>query len=201
MNGFEAFLSSRPRILNVFHRWGLAAAASQTSPKELQGLRHYSRLATHALEIGTFQGVSASYIASSLAPGGKLYCIDPWPDAKGRPNPCWQICVRHLRRTGVLGRVQFIRHLSSEVGEELPCGLDFAFVDGDHSWSGISTDWKLVCDRLRSGGIVCLHDTVVPPAEPWRHPDSVRYFEEVVLRDPRFDVIEVVHSMSVLRRK
>lgn len=83
---------------------------------------------------------------------------------------------------------------------EIPGSLDFAFVDGDHSWAGIETDWRLVAERMRPGGRVCLHDCVIPAAEPWRNPESVRFFSQIIAPDRRFDLIEVVHSMVVLRK-
>jgi hypothetical protein len=36
--------------------------------------------------------------------------------------------------------------------------------------------------------------------EDWRHPDSCEYFENVIRNDACFSVIEVVHSLAVLRK-
>jgi predicted O-methyltransferase YrrM len=49
---------------------------------------------------------------------------------------------------------------------QLPEGFDFIFVDGDHSLTGITLDWALVKQKLRNGGIVCLHDVLIPAPEP-----------------------------------
>ena len=82
----------------------------------------------------------------------------------------------------------------------MPDQLDFAFIDGDHSWEGIKTDWRLVSEKIRSGGVVCLHDSFTPAGEDWRHLDSCRYFGKVIRKDARFCIIEMVHSLAVLRR-
>lgn len=49
-------------------------------------------------------------------------------------------------------------------------------------------------------GVVCLHDSLTPAGEEWRRANSCVYFEDVIQNDPRFFVIEVVHSLVVLRR-
>lgn len=107
---------------------------------------------------------------------------------------------RHIRRCQLLQKVVVIRGYSAQMDEHLPVSLDFVFVDGDHSWDGISADWKIVKKRLSKGGIVCLHDTSVPPEEPWRTPDSVRFFDEVIANDTEFQHVETVYSLNVLVR-
>ena len=140
-------------------------------------------------------------IARSLANGGQLWCVDPWPEDRGLENPCFSIFRRHVSRSGVEGRVRIVRESSGAVTDQLPFELDFAFIDGDHSWAGVDTDWQLVSPRIVSGGYVCLHDSVVPPGEPWRRGlESNRYFDDVIRADNRFHVEETVHSLAVLRR-
>jgi hypothetical protein len=143
----------RPRILNELHRLRLVAATSQTIEIELRKIEQYAAGSVNALEIGTYQGVSASRIAAVLASTGVLFCVDPWPEVSGRQNPCWQICDRHLRRSHLRRRIQIVRGYSGEMEAQIPGNLDFAFIDGDHSWNGISTDWQIVAPRIAPGGV------------------------------------------------
>lgn len=202
MNRFlEKRFFRRPRVLNFLHWANLVGATSQTIPVELKALERHAAGAHQALEIGTYQGVSAARIAGALAPDGLLYCVDPWPKIDGQEdNPCYSICQRHLRRSGVLNRVRVLCGYSGEMSSQMPDQLDFAFVDGDHSWEGIKTDWTIVSEKMLPGGVVCLHDSLTPAGEEWRHADSCVYFEDVIQNDPRFSVIEVVHSLAVLRK-
>lgn len=73
------------------------------------------------------------------------------------------------------------------------------FVDGDHSWDGIETDWDIVRQKLRRGGVVCLHDAIVPIGNP-RRLNSARFYEEVIEKDRDFVAIGWVDSMVALRR-
>lgn len=192
---------TRPGALNLLHKLHLASPGSQTIGKELATLARYATGTKNSLEIGTFQGVSAVHIVKAMSPDGILTCVDPWPEVNGRKNPCLLIAQRHFRRTGTSSRIKILRQYSAEAQPLIPRELDFAFIDGDHSWKGIETDWSIVAPRMARDGIVCLHDMVTPADEPWRVLDSMRFFKEIILRDPAFALLETVHSLAVLRKK
>ena len=201
MKMLERIFFRRPRILNVLHEMRLAGATSQTNELELAALTHYAKSARTAVEIGSYQGVSAARIAVTLASNGTLYCVDPWPGGRGgRDDPNHLIFCRHMRRTRCEKRVQVLRGFSQEMAAEMPNEIDFAFIDGDHSWSGIETDWNLISPRVIRGGVVCLHDTAIPAEEPWRIFDSVRFYEENIATDPTFEAVETVYSLRVVRK-
>ena len=196
----EKRLSTRPRVLNTLHRLRLVEAISQTNEAELSALANYARDTRLALEIGSFQGVSTAKIARNMPVEGILYCVDPWPNRNSHRNPCLKIFERHTYRTGISHKLRIIQDLSENVLHRLPAAFDFIFVDGDHSLTGISSDWVLVKEKLRHGGIVCLHDVLIPSSEPWRRFGSTDYFETVIQNDPEFQTLDQVHSLAVLRR-
>ena len=200
MQALQQRFARRPRILDLLHAAHLVRPYSQTVEVELAALQRHAGGRRRALEIGTFQGVSAERILRGMAADGVVYCVDPWLEANGRPNPCLRICERHFRRTRAAARIRILRGESHEVAHLMPDEVDFAFIDGDHSYEGLQTDWATVSPRVAPGGIVCLHDTVVPPGQPERKLPSVTYYADVISRDPRYALVEVVESMSVLRR-
>ena len=174
---------------------------SQTTLEEREALSRYAKGCRTAVEIGTYQGVSSIGMAKALAPGGMLWCVDPWPDVGGKANPLWSICERHFKRSGIQNRITIVRDFSINADSKLPMSVDFAFIDGDHSWDGIEVDWKLLAPRIGPLKYICLHDSVVPANEQWRSSlESNRYYSEVIARDERFELVECVHSMVVLRR-
>jgi predicted O-methyltransferase YrrM len=196
----EQMCSGHPRISNFLHYMRLVNATSQTRPDELSALAKYSSGSRLALEIGSDQGVSAAVIAASIDKNGLLYCIDPWPERRNAPNPCKEIFERHTLRTGTRGRIKALIGTSRMAEAEVPNELDFIFIDGDHSRDGLAFDWYLAKQKLRQGGIVCLHDVCVPDAEPWRRPESVDYFETVIVADEEFILVEKVRSLAILHR-
>ena len=136
----EKSFSRCPRVLNILHRFRLVEAISQTNEAELRALGNYASGFQLALEIGSFQGVSAVRIASKMSAEAILYCIDPWPNRDSHPNPCLQIFERYTHRAQISHKLKIIRDVSENVLHELPAGLDFIFVDGDHSLSPLRTD-------------------------------------------------------------
>ena len=201
MTFLEHVLFRRPRILNVLHKLRLVNATSQTNDEELQALARYAKGARIALEIGSYQGVSAAVIARNLASDGRLVCVDPWPTNGKRDNPEFKIFARHLERTKTKHKIHVIRDFSTNALEQLPPKVDFAFIDGDHSWSGIAEDWAIVSSRAVDGTFVCLHDTAVPQAEPFRIFESCRFYNEVIKSNSGFELVETVYSMRVLRKR
>jgi len=93
-----------------------------------------------------------------------------------------------------------VQGLSHQIENTLPSGFDFIFVDGDHSYEGLERDWQIVLRRLASGGVVCLHDTTIPAAEPHRQFGSVNYFDEVISRATEFELRATCYSMNILVR-
>ncbi len=193
-------LLNHPRILNVLHAMGMAAPATQTIGVELEGLARYAKGRRVALEIGTFHGVSARAIAAALAADGRLYCVDPWDPIDGRENVTFTIAKRHFARGRVAGRIVPLQGTSVTMERQIPMNLDFVFIDGDHSYQGLATDWAIVAPRVAPGGMVCLHDTTIPAAEPHRQHGSVDYFEEAIRADARFRHVETIHCMHVMQR-
>ncbi|MEM1382244.1 MAG: class I SAM-dependent methyltransferase [Pseudomonadota bacterium] len=59
--------------------------------------------------------------------------------------------------------------------------LDFAFVDGDHSYKGLRQDIFMVTPLLKEGAVMALHDT----AAVW---DCKRVFDDL-LRSPNFTLL------------
>jgi predicted O-methyltransferase YrrM len=199
-NWLEKRLARRPRALNALHRFKLVEAVSQTNEAELGALAQYARDLRLALEIGSFQGVSAARIAANISPEAILYCVDPWPERNSHRDPSLKIFERHTHRAGISHKIRIIQEFSENASSRLPDEFDFIFVDGDHSLRGITSDWALVKEKLRRGGVVCLHDVLIPPSEPWRCFDSISYFETVIQNDPEFRILDRVHSLAVLRR-
>ena len=189
-------LRSRPRLFDLLHALGLVAPFSQTREDELQSLERWAKGRVTAVEIGTFMGVSAARLAAVLGAGGKLYCVDPYGDG----DPVKAIFLRHMRRKELTDKVVHIGMRIVEAGSFLPSQWDFAFVDGDHSYEGIKVDWSVVRGRIASGGIAAFHDTLVPEGEPGRDGGAVRFFAEVIAHDRDFEIVDQVHTLSVVRK-
>lgn len=197
------WLYRRPRILNILHFINLATPHSQMNLLEKECLEKHATGKHSALEIGTYMGVTASIIACALAKNGVLFCVDPFELRNNRQNPGLLMTIRGLKRAHVFNKVKFLFGFSNEqtIIEQIPPQLDFILVDGDHSYEGLENDWEIVLSKLIRNGVVCFHDTTIPKDEPYRDFGSVKYFNEVIKFDQRFEHLETVYSMNVLLRK
>ena len=201
-NKIPSWLYRKPRVLNVFHALGLSEPHSQMTREEANRLSKYAKNRMIALEIGTYMGVSATTIAKALSDNGRLFCIDPFEEINGQKSPCYIMALRQLKRNGVFEKVSFLLGYSNDqkIIQKIPKNLDFVFIDGDHSFDGLRNDWQIVLNNLVIGGVVCLHDTTIPAREQYRNFGSVQFFNEVILFDKRFEILETTYSMNVLKR-
>ena len=79
--------------------------------------------------------------------------------------------------------------------------VDFVFIDGDHSYEGLRDDWENWRSLTAPGGIIALHDSRLSAERCIGAAGSVAFTSEVVLKDRSFDVVEVVDTLTVLRRQ
>lgn len=186
----------------IRYHLSLEAAHSQTSDIERATLSGYARGKLRLTEIGVYEGKTTATLARAMAPDGVLYAVDPcFP---GRLGICWSkwIARREVARARPAGRVVFVEELSCEAVKRAQGPLDFVFIDGDHSREGIRRDWTDWAPLVSPGGIVALHDTHVseefPDSAEW---ESVRYFEEEIRFDSRFELVEQVRLLSIMQRR
>lgn len=201
-NKIHRLLYTRPRVLNVLHALGLSTPHSQMTLEEMACLKKHALNKNLGLEIGTYMGVSATIISSVMNPTGKLFCVDPFERKKGKDNPGFVMAKRELKRKKVLKKVVFLRGYSTDISikAQIPDELDFIFIDGDHSYEGLRNDWGIVIEKLKKGGVVCLHDTTTPMEEPYRNFGSVTFYNETIIKNSNFNFIENCYSMNVLLR-
>jgi predicted O-methyltransferase YrrM len=117
------------------------------------------------VEIGSARGKSACAIGLGLLRNGsgKLYAIDPhrrteWNDTDSIDS--FSIIGHNLRKAGVSDYVEIIRKTSSEALAGWSETVDMLFIDGDHSYEGVKSDWQQFLPYLSKFGVVIFHDTL-----------------------------------------
>jgi predicted O-methyltransferase YrrM len=179
------------------HAVGWRGADSQVTPTERACLARHAAGRRRLVEIGVMHGATTALLRSVMDSRGTVIGIDPHP--AGRLGVSFERLIAR-REVGRLrrGRAVLLRRLSHEAAGEWTEPIDFLFLDGDHSWAGIERDWRDWSRFLAPGGIAALHDSRSVPSRP--DLDSVRYTEEVILRDKRFRPVEAVDSLTILER-
>ncbi|MHA1592726.1 MAG: class I SAM-dependent methyltransferase [Candidatus Heimdallarchaeaceae archaeon] len=90
-------------------------------------------------------------------------------------------------------RLQF-EEVAKILDQEMPEGIDFVFIDGDHSYLGIRNDFTLVYPRLTEIGIIAFHDTL--------RVDGCREFVldlRTKFYDGTFDIVDFPFSVNKKR--
>jgi len=128
----------------------------------------------HALEIGTLKGGTATLwhglcsgaVISVDLPSGRWGGADHGFDGEGATRRNADLTSKLDRFVGVLGDSSSLNvaHIVKQMvkvaatrwgGEPL---VDLLFIDGDHSFDGVVTDYALYSPLVKPGGVIAFHD-------------------------------------------
>jgi predicted O-methyltransferase YrrM len=163
------YVADRARIRVILHRvtraigHDVSAVPSYTTPDELvalYGLASALNEGATVLEIGSHLGKSACFIGAALQPKrGRLYCVDTWQN-ETMPEGRSDTFEEFRRNTAGLGAVIVpIRKRSDQLAPgDIPAPVHLAFIDGDHSFEAVHSDFGRVGPLIPTGGIVAFHD-------------------------------------------
>jgi predicted O-methyltransferase YrrM len=98
-----------------------------------------------------------------------------------------------MRSTGVEAARDYLSEFKDPV--------DFIFIDGDHSYDGLRSDWDAWSGLVAPLGIVALHDSCSSATRFIDDAGSAIFTREVILQDKRFEHVETVETLTVLQRK
>jgi predicted O-methyltransferase YrrM len=192
----------------IFHLalWsvGLAAPETQTTEAERACLFRHASNKKRLVEIGVWHGVSSCGLRRAMHPEGLLTCVDPFPSGRLAFSVERVVASREVSKIR-RGLVRWLRTTGEEAGRSYAAGneppVDYLFIDGDHSYAGLKSDWIAWKRLVAEGGIVALHDSCSSGERCIDDAGSVKFTDEVILRDANYEVIEVVDTLTVLRRR
>jgi caffeoyl-CoA O-methyltransferase len=165
-----------------------AVAGLQIAPEQAPFLTFLTRMlhARHAVEIGTFTGLSALAIARGLAPGGRLVCCDISEEYTDVARTFWE-------RAGVADRIDLRIGPALETLAAMPTEphIDLAFIDAEKT--EYPAYWAELVPRLRPGGVIAVdnvlaHGRVLDPGDDKRAAAIVE-FNDLVLADDRVESV------------
>jgi predicted O-methyltransferase YrrM len=180
---------------------GIERADTQTTESERDCLARHADQKRRLAEIGVWHGVTTCRLRRAMHPAAVLVAVDPYP--VGRLGFSTQQIIAHREVSKIRhGTVQWLRKTGIEAAQsQTPESFDFVFIDGDHSYDGLKRDWEAWSGLIAPGGVIGLHDSRSTPDRQIEDAGSVRYTREVISLDPRFQIIDTVDSLTVLRRR
>ena len=123
--------------------------------------------ARRVAEIGVFRGLFAASVLEACPSIETYYMIDPWRHLDDWNKPAnrddatfERIFAEAMERTrDHASRRVVLRGRTTTVIDQIPdAGLDFAYVDGDHTLRGITVDLVRVHDKVAAGGWIAGDD-------------------------------------------
>ena len=124
------------------------------------------------VEVGCLVGRSACYLATKIRESGKAITLYAVETATGSPADATGnriapalggsfagVLHRNIMGCGLLDVVVPILTTSVRAARMFPDeGVDFCFIDGDHSYASVTADLGTWWPKIRPGGIIAGHD-------------------------------------------
>lgn len=156
--------------------------------------KHISKFeAPKGVEIGRFYGGSTVLLCTAIGERGKLISIDIAP--KHNDAEVKEI----LERLNMLHRVELMIADANKV--ELNEELDFAFIDGDHSYEGARLDHNKWGSKLKQGGLLIHHDMGHSRKHSVQWNDLHLLYQNILhIQGPCLEVVAEAGSMVVFRK-
>jgi len=169
--------------------------SSQVSERELEMLLKYSRNADVICEIGCYEGKTSVALARNTV--GAVYSVDPFLEGRlGIPYGEW-IARLHRRRSDA-ENLFFLKGFSQDVAPTFRLPINFLFIDADHSYEAVKTDWNSWLPKLVEEGIVALHDSKIAPNSPMPL-GTMQFYAEYVPTLSDVTELDSVDSLTILQ--
>jgi predicted O-methyltransferase YrrM len=130
------------------------------------------------LEIGTARGGTLFSWCAIAARDATIVSLDLPGGIHGGGYPPWKVSF-YRQFAGPKQKIHLLRgdshswEVLKEVKKLLPSdGLDFLFIDGDHTLAGVRSDYEMYSPLVKSGGTIVFHDICVHRRELDCHVDK-----------------------------
>ena len=180
---------------------GEASATMQIGPEQgaFMQLRTRALGVRRAIEIGTFTGLSALYVARGLPDDGSLLCLDV--------NEDWTaVAQRYWARAGLSDRIELRLGRAIDTLRGLPAEptFDLAFVDADKT--GYAAYLEELHPRLTDNAVVLVDNTLWSGRVLEPHSDDDRAIAELnasLVADPRWETVllPIADGLTMLRKR
>ena len=167
------------------------------------------------VEIGSLKGGSTILLAkgAKIANKGRVYSIDPYKiylesgALKVEPKNALPIFLKNIKDAGVDDWITQIVKPSLKAAKNWKSQISLLWIDGNHEYENVKTDFLLWEKHLVVGGIIVFHDSqessaIIPhlkkPHPPIEGPR--RFVREYIIKSKRFGNINIVDSATAAQK-
>lgn len=154
------------------------------------------------VEVGVQYGDTTEHLCAGARPSGRVYGFDLWGQhglwGQFKQAGSKEEVEARLRESGFdnfeLHRVDTRSQEFKDLILNLCPSIDFAFIDGCHSYDGVKNDFEIIYPRLTPLGIIAFHDTrVIDGCREFILDLRTKYF------DGTYDIIELPYGTAQRR--
>ena len=171
---------------------------AQITEAEGELIERCSTGARCVVQIGVAEGGSAWHARRTMDPGGTLYLIDTYPKVLGLNLS--SIIARRLLDGAGSASVDWVRARSDEAVRSWTAPIDFLFIDGDHSYDAVRTDWEDWHGFVAPDGRVAFHDALLDADWMDSGFGSARFVKELIDANAGWRLVEGADSIAVFAR-
>lgn len=152
---YPASIDSVPALLTKYEKQTLYRLAQQVPNHGV------------IVEIGSFKGGSTiCFAAGASAKGVTIHCIDTFMAENVTGNEGQDTYAAFLHNTAIYrDMITVHRGYSYDMHGEFSEQIDLLFVDGDHSYEGVTSDLRLYVPRMHDNAILIMHDSAHLPIQ------------------------------------
>ncbi|MGN6214153.1 class I SAM-dependent methyltransferase [Parafilimonas sp.] len=174
---------------------------TQTTTNEQEAMYKYLKTARRIAEIGVYEGFNTSQFALHSPSDALVYAIDPFLKGSLKISYGKIIAINHWKKKDINHKIKIMHGYSWHVDRLINEALDFIFIDGDHSYEGVTKDFELYNEKLSENGIIVFHDARIFP-NGWTKPDwgPVQLIEKKIRGDKSWKIIEEVDSTVIIQK-
>lgn len=185
-------------------RFGLAGPEVWTTEAERRCLARFAAGKRRLAEVGVWHAGTSTELRAAMAHDGVFYAIDPYePGRLGISFP--RLVGRSELARVPNGRVVWVRDTGARAASgpiiRAAAPFDFVFIDAAQNYDDLRSEWQAWSPLVAPEGIIALHDSLRAAGDLTTEQTSVVYARDVVLRDPRFELVETIDTLSVLKRR
>lgn len=124
------------------------------------------------MELGTGKGGNLFLLSNVAAPDATVISLDMRGGPHGAGYPPWKIPLFksfvHDNQKLILVNADSHKEETANQIYNILKGelLDVLFIDGDHSYEGVCTDFNLYARMVRPGGLIIMHDIAICDHDP-----------------------------------
>ena len=151
------------------------------------------------VEIGSYHGMTAAFVAESLYDAGHLnhvLSIDPFeraPTSPGNPAGQYSAYLKTMRNRGLEDRCIPLVAFSHQAAPVVPDRVGLLIVDGNHDYDSVTQDLALFAPKVLPGGFIFLDDHTDS------YPGVIRATAEFLTSHPDFALLHE-SWFAILRR-